>query len=533
MTFEDLGLNPESAASLAANSITLPSQIQEEVFKPLREGESVIALSKTGTGKTLAYLAPLVQRYAFDLKESLSPNETWGLILVPTRELASQAEKNLKLLSGNNLQAVVIIGGESEKNQISLGSRSAVYIATPGRFLDLLSRKQIKANHLKCVVFDEADRILDMGFANDIRAIRQQLPKELQLCFFSATIHFGIDEIAYEFGVEALRIGKESDELTVEGLDHRVAFVGDNEKLHALVNFLKVRPQKRGIVFCNYKQDAYGLTRRLDSLGFVAESLTSDLSQSERTRTMQKFRDNKLQVLIASDLASRGLDVEDLDFVVNMDLPEDPATYLHRVGRTARAGKKGIALSLVGFRDAFQLERLEKYLGKSVERFEFDHSELAGPLHRANGSPQSEERAPQHERTPRAAAPRAHAPREHKPHTPQRAPNSNGTPSPQRRPENPRHQHSRQEQKVHNKPSVPQTTKQAVRNIPKDSIFKKIIRKTLKLFGLKLNSDIAQRHSPSKPHVKSGDRNHNRSAHNVKKRRHPNAHSRGQAPKRD
>ncbi len=503
MTFEDLGLNTESVASLAANNITQPSQIQEEVFKPLREGESVIALSKTGTGKTLAYLAPLVQRYAFDLKESLPANETWGLILVPTRELATQAEKNLKLLSGDKLQAVVIIGGESEKNQIALGSRSAVYIATPGRFLDLLSRKQIKANHLKCVVFDEADRILDMGFANDIRAIRQQLPKQLQLCFFSATIHFGIDEIAYEFGVEAQRIGKESDELTVEGLDHRVAFVGDNEKLHALVNFLKVRPQKRGIVFCNYKQDAYGLTRRLGGLGFIAESLTSDLSQAERTRTMQKFRDNKLQVLIASDLASRGLDVEDLDFVVNMDLPEDPATYLHRVGRTARAGKKGIALSLVGFRDAFQLERLEKYLGKSVERFEFDHSELTGPLHRANGSVHIEEERPIHsERNSRNHAPRAHAPREHKNHHSQRAPHSN-----RKAPQPPRHE-PRKPHPINSNSSKPKTNFDAPRSTPKDSIFKKIVKKTLKLFGLKLN-EATSTHKVQVPTQKNFRKPHN------------------------
>lgn len=521
MTFEDLGLNPESVASLATNNITLPSPIQQEVFKPLREGESVIALSKTGTGKTLAYLAPLVQRYAFDLKESLAANETWGLILVPTRELAAQAEKNLKLLSGDNLQAVVIIGGESEKNQISLGSRSAVYIATPGRFLDLLSRKQIKANHLKCVVFDEADRILDMGFANDIRAIRQQLPKELQLCFFSATIHFGIDEIAYEFGVEAQRIGKESDELTVEGLDHRVAFVGDNEKLHAIVNFLKSRPQKRGIVFNNYKQDAYSLTRRLSGLGFMTESLTSDLSQAERTRTMQKFRDNKLQVLIASDLASRGLDVEDLDFVVNMDLPEDPATYLHRVGRTARAGKKGIALSLVGFRDAFQLERLEKYLGKSVERYEFDSSELSGPLPRASGSSQSEVRPQHQERNPRATTPRAHAPREHKMPHPQRAPHSTGKTPVHPRPDHKAPAHHASAKKLHTH-----------REVVKDSFFKKIVKKTLKLFGLKLNSQSSNRSPSIKTQTVSGERPRSRPPHHSKRRRHSNPNSRGPNTKR-
>ena len=382
MTFADLGLHSDLVSNLRANKLIEPTPIQEQVFQPILHGSSVIALAKTGTGKTLAYLSPLVQRFTYPADQS-KVKRPWGLILVPTRELAAQAEKNLALLSRNEIIAAVIVGGESERRQIDLGARADLFIATPGRFLDLLNRKCVKVEDLKCVVFDEADRILDMGFINDIRTIRSQLPRELQLCFFSATIHFGIDEMAYEFGVDPVRIGKEPDELTVEGLDHRVAFVGNQEKLHALTNFLKPMVGKRGIIFTNYKDDAHSLARRLESLGYRALSLTSQLSQSERTRTMQSFRSHQVQILVASDLASRGLDVENLDFVVNMDLPEDPANYLHRVGRTARAGKQGIALSLIGFNDSFHLERLQKFLGKEIARFEFYPDELSGPLPRA------------------------------------------------------------------------------------------------------------------------------------------------------
>jgi ATP-dependent RNA helicase RhlE len=401
MNFEELGLSADFTARLASHKILNPSPIQCEVFTPLRSGESIIGLSKTGTGKTLAYLAPLAQRYTHDEREKNPPGQTWGLILVPTRELAEQVSRNLTLLAGNEIPSVVIVGGESEKRQVSLGEKAELYVATPGRFLDLLRRRLVNVEHLRCIVFDEADRILDMGFINDIRAIRRMLPRELQLCFFSATLHFGVDEMAYEFGVEARRIGKEEEELTVEGLDHRVSFVGDHEKIHALASILKERVSQKGIVFTNYKEHTHQIVRRLEGMGFYgAQSLTSQLSQSERSRTMQAFRDGKVSLLIASDLAARGLDVQNVDFVVNMALPEDPETYVHRVGRTARAGKKGIAISLIGFEDSFRIERLEKFLGKSIDRHEFQADQLTGPLPRfGNVRP----RDPQRQRPPESA----------------------------------------------------------------------------------------------------------------------------------
>jgi ATP-dependent RNA helicase RhlE len=404
MNFQELGLNPDLANNLSTEGITAPSEIQEEVFPLIREGKSVIAFAKTGTGKTLSYLAPLVQRFVFDLKEEGVTSHTWGLVLVPTRELAAQVERNLQLLTKNKLNAAVIVGGESEKKQISDSHKAAILVATPGRLLDLLDRREINTNKLKCVVFDEADRILDMGFVDEIRKIRRILPKKLQLCFLSATMHLGVEEISYEFGAEALKIGQSTDELTVDGLDHKVSFVGDHEKFHALVNFLHQRPNERGIIFSNYKDDAHYLVRRLSGLGLKCAALTSQLSQAERSNTMTSFREEKIQVLAASDLASRGLDVEGLDFVINMDMPEDPATYVHRVGRTARAGKKGIALSMVGYDDTSSYERLQKFLGKSIERYDFNANELSGPLPKLYSTPlknQTQTSAPSHREKPK------------------------------------------------------------------------------------------------------------------------------------
>lgn len=378
MDFSTLGLSAPLAARLAERGIQSPTEIQKEAFPLIVSGKSVLGFSKTGSGKTFAYMMPLVE-------EILRANETSRskiLVLVPTRELATQVSTSLELLTGGEFKSVVVVGGEAEDRQVRAGQNADWIIATPGRLLDLIERKLIDPAPLKAIVFDEADRLLDMGFLPDIRRLFGKLPKPSQMCFFSATLHFGVDELSYEFGAECERIGQEPEEATVEGLDHRVAFVGDHEKFHALVHFLNENPGGRGIVFSNYRERAHDIAYRLKGLGIPAAPLTAQLSQGQRTAIMQDFRDRKIPVLLGSDLAARGLDVEGLDFVVNFDLPEDPPTYIHRVGRTARAGRSGKALSLVGFEDAFRLEKLESFLGKPIERETFALEKLQGTLPR-------------------------------------------------------------------------------------------------------------------------------------------------------
>lgn len=416
MGFLKLELDTKWAEALRSQGITEPTAIQKEVFKPIVEGRSVLGLSKTGTGKTLAYMAPLLQRYFLTSQSAELPQKI--IVLVPTRELAFQVLDTLHACGEKNGSGVVIVGGESEEKQISAANTARWIIATPGRLLDLLGRKLVDPREVKALVYDEADRLLDMGFIDDIRAIVEYLPKGMQMLFFSATLHFGVDEMAYEMGIEFLRFGQESEKVTVEGLDHRVAFVGDDEKFHALANFVFEREKSRGIVFSNYRERAHEISSRLRGLGYRVEGLTAQLPQNARSKIMEAFRAGHLQLLIASDLAARGLDVDDIDYVVNFDLPEDPATYVHRVGRTARAGRDGMALSLIGFEDAFRLEKLEKFLGHPVPRFAFDVEKFRGPLPRVAGAPQ-----------PSRPAAASHAPRDHRPQ--RQAPRNN--PSPQNR----------------------------------------------------------------------------------------------------
>jgi ATP-dependent RNA helicase RhlB len=380
MTFEELGATKELVDRLSQKGILNPTGIQSEVFNPVLLNSSILGMSKTGTGKTLAYVLPLMHRLMTSPRLGNDPIRY--LVLVPTRELASQVQQTIDLLTARSDWGVVVVGGESEETQMRQSQTAKFMIATPGRLLDLLKRRLVDLSQVETVVFDEADRLLDMGFVDDMREIMRIVTKpNQQLLFFSATTHFGIDEMAYEFRVQdLLRIGKESDELTVEGLDHRVAFVGEQEKFHALVAFLHSKKGERGIVFSNYRDKAHEIAGRLRKGGCPAEVLTAQLTQAARSRIMEQFRSGVVQVLIASDLAARGIDVSDLDFVVNVDLPDDSATYVHRVGRTARAGKKGIALSFVGFEDSFRLEKLEKFLGHAIERYRFESTQLTGPL---------------------------------------------------------------------------------------------------------------------------------------------------------
>ncbi len=384
--FKALGLDDKLSERLHREKIFQPTPIQIDLFKPIQDGVCVLGLAKTGTGKTLSYLAPLVQKYSLsELDQQKSDKENAKgpivFVLVPTRELASQVQSTFVLLTEASQHAVVVVGGESEEKQIDAMGQAQFVIATPGRLLDLLKRKKISTHDVEVVVMDEADRLLDMGFIDDIRAILKFLKKPQLVCV-SATLHLGVEEVAYEMGLDPVRYGVEEAEMTVKGLDHRVAHVGDREKFHALVHFIHERKDKRGIVFSNYRDRAHEVASRLRGLGCKADALSAQLSQSLRKRITDSYRSGETMVLVASDLAARGLDFLDIDYVINFDLPEDPATYVHRVGRTARAGREGRALSLLGFEDVFRIEKLEKFLGEKIEVENFDPEKLSGQLPR-------------------------------------------------------------------------------------------------------------------------------------------------------
>lgn len=388
MTFKDLGLSELYIERLRDKGIHTPTEIQVALFQPIISGESVLGLAKTGTGKTLSYLGPLVERYSAcgtDQEKNVynaAENGALVWVLVPTRELATQVKDTYEILTHAQSQVAVVVGGESEDRQIDALNQARFVVATPGRLLDLLQRKRLSTRNVEVVVMDEADRLLDMGFIDDIRAILRFLEKKPQLVFVSATLHLGVEEVAFEMGIEPKRFGNAEEMPTVEGLDHGVAFVGDSEKFHALAHFIFDRKDQRGIVFSNYREKAHELASRLRGLGCKSDALSAQLSQAQRSRIVEDYRAERLKVLVASDLAARGLDFFDIEYVVNFDLPEDPATYVHRVGRTARAGRKGKAISFIGFEDSFRLEKLERFLGKKLKVEEFDVTKLSGPLPR-------------------------------------------------------------------------------------------------------------------------------------------------------
>jgi superfamily II DNA/RNA helicase len=385
MNFRELGLSEIFTERLASQNIVEATPIQFDLFAPIINGDSVLGLAKTGTGKTLSYSAPLVEK----LSKLPSPESggttvkaAWAWILVPTRELAVQVKDTLSLLTHAESQVAVVVGGESEERQIDALGQARFVVATPGRLLDLLKQRKILTRDVEVVVMDEADRLLDMGFIDDIRMILSFLPKKPQLICVSATLNLGVEEVAFELGVEPLRFGVEEAVQTVDGLDHRVAFIGDDEKFHALVHFIYDRRDQRGIVFSNYRERAHEIASRLRGLGCKADALSAQLPQSRRRQIIEDYRSGNLKVLVGSDLAARGLDFLDVDYVVNVDLSEDPATYVHRVGRTARAGRSGQALSLIGFEDSFRIEKLERFLNNKIATQEFPLERLKGPLPR-------------------------------------------------------------------------------------------------------------------------------------------------------
>ncbi|NCN26180.1 DEAD/DEAH box helicase [bacterium] len=379
MEFEKLGLSPIYAARLKSLGIVEATWIQQECFESVVEGRSVMGLAKTGTGKTLAFLAPLVERLH---KKNLStPGAV--VVLLPTRELALQVAESLQTLLGDTKASVVMVGGQAEDVQLRAAKEASWWIATPGRFLDLLRRRQLpKITELSCVILDEADRLLDMGFLDDIRAIFKQLPPSEQALFFSATLHFGVEEMAFELGFDFVKKGVAEEEATAENLDHSVVFLGENEKFNFLNILLHKNEGLQAIIFSNYKDKSRKIAGRMRGLGARAECLNADLQQNRRIQIVEGFKKGEVQYLVASDLAARGIDILDLDLVVNYDLPEDPSIYVHRVGRTARAGKKGKAVSFVGFEDTFRMERIEKFLGVKLEKENVDPDFLAKGLTR-------------------------------------------------------------------------------------------------------------------------------------------------------
>ena len=362
-TFEELGVSEEIRRAIEALGFETPMPVQEEVIPYLLGNRNdVIALAQTGTGKTAAFGIPVLQ------KINPKNKDTQALVLSPTRELCLQIADDLKDFSKymKGVNIVAVYGGTSIENQIhALRHGAQIIVATPGRLIDLMHRGKAKLENVNNVVLDEADEMLNMGFADSINEIFEGLPEERNTLLFSATMSKEIEKIAKSYLNEYKEIIVGSRNEGAENVNHIYYLVNAKDKYLALKRIVDFNPKIFGIIFCRTKLDTQEIADKLIHDGYNAESLHGDLSQQQRDLTMQKFRQHLTQLLVATDVAARGLDVDDLTHVINFGLPDDIESYTHRSGRTGRAGKKGTSISIIHTREKHKMRAIEKEIGKA------------------------------------------------------------------------------------------------------------------------------------------------------------------------
>jgi len=367
-SFSDLGLSTPILKALQDLGFEKPSEIQDQAIPQLLDkAQDFIGLAQTGTGKTAAFGLPLLQRIDSQNKS------TQALILAPTRELGQQIAEQLALYSRylDKINVLPVYGGAAISNQIKdLKKPQQVVIATPGRLIDLLNRKAIKLNDLRLLVLDEADEMLNMGFKDELNEILSHTPEEKMTWLFSATMPKEIQRIVNSYMHEPAEVKINPKNQVNTSIDHQFCQTRQGDKNAALMRFLDLEPELRGVVFCRTKRDTQNLAEELLKEGYQADALHGDLSQPQRDRVMKRFKNKELQVLIATDVAARGIDVNDLTHVFHMALPDDDAYYTHRSGRTARAGKKGISMVFTNNREQGHLKRLMRALGIEFTKVE-------------------------------------------------------------------------------------------------------------------------------------------------------------------
>lgn len=387
MKFSDLNLDAALQASIDKAGFAECTPIQSEAIPQILEGRDVAGLAQTGTGKTAAFLIPLMERILRavppppDVSEETRAliekrafkdwrPQNFILILVPTRELAEQVMENIaKLGETSGLRGVAVYGGTSYDKQREAFKNGVEFVAaTPGRLIDLYKEHLVDLKQVRAVVFDEADRMFDMGFKDDMKFILQRIPRERQYLVFSATLNFDVLNTAYQFGSEPVEVNISRDQAKAENVKDEIFHVGQDDKPQHLLSLMKRHNPKQAIVFTNFKFNVDRVAKFLSDNGVPAMGISSLLTQAQRNRVMDAFKaENDKNVLVATDVAARGLDIKGVDLVVNFELPNDAESYVHRIGRTGRAGHTGTAYSLVSDRDVDSLMRIEEYLKHKLE----------------------------------------------------------------------------------------------------------------------------------------------------------------------
>jgi len=364
-TFKDLGLQPELLRALNEFGFIAPMPVQEKVIPAiLGKDRDIIALAQTGTGKTAAFGLPLIQN------TDTSRKTPQVLILCPTRELCIQVAGDIKSYAKyiNNYSVVAVYGGANIDNQIAeLKSGAHIIVATPGRMNDIIRRKKVNLHEINSLVLDEADEMLNMGFQDELNSILEWIPKNRRAFMFSATMPAGVATIAASYLHNALEISIGSKNAGADNVKHFYYLVKAHDRYLALKRIVDYYPDIYGIIFCRTREETKDVAEKLMKDGYNADALHGDLSQPQRDNVMKRFRQRFLQILVATDVAARGLDVDDLSHVINYNLPDDHDIYTHRSGRTGRAGKSGISVSLIQSRDKGRISIIEKSLQKKIE----------------------------------------------------------------------------------------------------------------------------------------------------------------------
>lgn len=362
-TFKQLNLPTQILSAISKKGYTEPTQIQLGAVPHLMKGSDLIGIAQTGTGKTAAFSWPVITRLTQNNLVT-KPKHVRALILTPTRELASQIDANIKAYSkGMNLKSGVIFGGVGKKSQISLMNKGCdILIATPGRLLDLMGEGHVRYDQLEVFILDEADRMLDMGFIHDLKKIMKVLPSKKQTMLFTATMPKTIVGLANSILKNPKRVEVTPESSTVEKIDQKVFMLDKLNKLRFLKELLQDKDIKSALVFSRTKHGADRIVKELKKVGIQSNAIHGNKSQNARERALKSFKEGQTNVLVATDIAARGIDIDRVTHVINYNLPEDAESYVHRIGRTARAGREGTSLSLCEATEVKLLKNIEKFI---------------------------------------------------------------------------------------------------------------------------------------------------------------------------
>ena len=393
MTFKDLDLLPTIQSAIDQEGYTEPTPIQAQAIPHALEGKDVLGCAQTGTGKTAAFTIPILQLLS-NQESTGGKRKISALILTPTRELAIQIGQSIAVYGKNtSIRHTVIFGGVKQHSQVnSLKNGVDILVATPGRLLDLMQQNYVKLNALQFFVLDEADRMLDMGFVHDVKRIIKALPKKRQSLFFSATMPKEIIKLSHEILISPVKVEVTPASTTAETVSQQVYFVDKENKSKLLTHLLKNESIDRAIVFTRTKHGADRVAKTLTKVNISAQAIHGNKSQNARQKALENFKNNQTRILVATDIAARGIDIDELTHMFNFELPNVAESYVHRIGRTGRAGGEGNAISFCDASEKPYLKSIEKLIGISIELV----SDHPYPLMNENVPPPSKNNSSNH-----------------------------------------------------------------------------------------------------------------------------------------